>query len=223
MKNELLIFISLIIFPVILSAQAIDESEFFDPGFVFEMVDPGFCEVPPADVTDADIIAMLNMHFDEIPLRGELTGPISGKVYGGGYYKKFYNGLVASFNNYIILADDEVLSLCMVVVPVKDTDLTEGTATLVGPAPDSIDGQTFLAIIQIAERDDTGLKSLGTLVGGTGSITFVVPSEDILRGNLDLTGRIDGISADGELDFHLSFEFDDMLENPLRNIRWNME
>lgn len=223
MKTIASTLLLLICLPTLLFGQSIEEDDFFDPAFVFEMVDPGFCEMPPANVTDRDISEMLRANYDQVPIKGNITGPISGEVLGGGYYNSFSDGVVASFNNLILLPDDEILSLCLVVVPAGDTVLTEGSAMLAGPAPESIDGQTFLAIIQISEREGSELTPIGSLVGGTGSVTFAMKGDEYLEGSLEINGRIEGLSAEDELDFYLSFDFEEMIKNPLRMIRWSVD
>jgi hypothetical protein len=218
------LFISLLLC-VSAFAQSDEDIHFFDPDFVFEVVDPGFCEMPPPSAfPDSDIIDMMNSRRDEIPLQGEITGPLSGTVFGVGYYKIHSDGLTASFSNMILTPDGRVLSLCMVILPVNDTTLIEGTAVLAGPAPESVDGPTYLAITRISQRDDeAGLIPIGELIGGKGSITFIYPEDGVLEGNLEIDGRIEGISENGQQnDINLSFYFEEMIENPLRNLRWSL-
>ncbi len=206
------------------AAQSDDEINFFDPDFVFEMVDPGFCAIPPiSTISDKEIIDMLNSRRNEIPIQGEINGAISGTIFGGGYYKIHDDGLTASFSNMILTPDHRVLALCMVILPVNDTTLTEGTASLAGPVPEIVTGQTYLAITRISERDESGLKHLGELNEGSGHITFHTNTEEELTGNLVLDGRVEGISSGHQNDIHLHFYFEEMIENPLRNLRWTLD
>jgi len=127
----------------------------------------------------------------------------------------------ASFNTTIISNDAEVFLMCMVLAPVNDSSLIEGTAKLVGPFPGSIDGETYIAVTRIFERNGAELAKLGDLLGGTGFVTFIKPTENELEGSIELTGQIDTLSADGEMDFLIKFDYRDMIQNPLGNMRWS--
>jgi len=205
-----------------ISVSSVKAQSVEDLDFAFEMIDPVFCEIPPVDeLSDSDIIGMISSQADEIPVKGEITGPISGEIYGAGYFKASIDGIRASFNTTIISTSSDIFVLCMVLAPVNDSNLTEGTADLVGPFPDSIDGETYIAVSRFFERDGSELKKLGDLTDGTGFVTFIKPGEDELEGSIELTGRVEGFSADGEIDFLIKFDYRDMISNPLGSMRWS--
>lgn len=58
-----------------------------DLDFAFDVIDPGFCEMPPAEYSDNDIIEMIRSQADGIPIKGEITGPISGEILAQGISK----------------------------------------------------------------------------------------------------------------------------------------
>lgn len=219
MRNVITVYAISILLLICVSSIKAQSVEDLD--FAFDVIDPGFCEMPPAEYSDNDIIEMISSQADEIPIKGEITGPISGEIYGAGYFKVFVDGIRASFNTMIIGTDSEIFALCIVLVPVNDSNLTEGTAKLVGPFPDSADGETYIAVSRIFERNGSELQKIGDLTEGIGSVTFIQPGEDELEGSIELTGRVEGFSADGEIDFLIKFDYRDMIPNPLGSMRWS--
>jgi hypothetical protein len=192
-----------------------------DLDFAFDVIDPGFCEMPPAEYSDKDIIEMISSQADQIPITGIITGPISGEIYGSGYFKVFVDGIRASYNTMIISTDSEIFALCIVLAPVNDSNLTEGTAKLVGPFPESAEGETYIAVSRIFERNGSELQKIGDIIEGTGFVTFIQPVEYELEGSIELTGRVEGVSADGEIDFLIKLDYKDMIPNPLGSMRWS--
>lgn len=205
-----------LIFVVVPAIPAIAESTAFDPGFVFDVIDPGFCEMPPVEYSDADILSMLSVA--PAPVSGELTGPVRGQVRGVGYFRA-EGGIVATFSTFVIVSDSELMVLCMAIMPVGATDLENGEAVLAGPVPEAAEGQTYLAVVQLGRRDGERVVPIGNLERGTGSIRLSMPNAETLEGSLRLTGRIEGLSAATGNDFLLSLAFEDMLLNPLRMLR----
>lgn len=199
--------------------EAFLDRELVDPAFVFDVVDPGFCEMPPGEVSDGQLVAMADDPEFYVPIVGELSGPVAGPVYGSGYFKAFSDGIVASFVMFVAVSDAEVMGLCLVVLPVGETDLVEGTANLVGPLPESFEDEAYLAVVQLGERDGSELLPVGEMVGGEGSITLRMPHEETLEGSLSIDGRVEGLSVEGENDFLLRFDFEDMIRNPLTMMR----
>jgi hypothetical protein len=201
---------------VALAVPAVADIEAFDPGFVFDVIDPGFCEMPPEEYSDGDIIEMLRAL--DPPVSGELRGPIAGSVLGVGYFKAD-SGIVATFSSFILVSDSELKVLCMAIMPVGTTDLESGEARLVGPVPESADEPTYLAVVQIGERDGERVIPIGNLEGGIGTIHLRQPHSETLEGSLSLSGRIEGVSVDTGTDFVLTLDFEDMRLSPLRMLR----
>ncbi|MCE9663270.1 hypothetical protein LY622_07425 [Halomonas sp. M5N1S17] len=172
------------------SADPLEER--MPPGMLIEMVDPTLCSPPPEDMSDAEIIAMLDSDDPE------MAPPIAGawerqdqrwRVYGQGWFNDSSSGLVVGTMLMLRSDGDELQYLCMVLSPHTETAMVEGEAALVGPDVETIDGDTFMAMGILGERRE----GLGEVLADAGSVHFEQAAEDTLEWSLTFDGRLAGI------------------------------
>lgn len=190
------------------TGSAFDE-DLFDPRFVFEVLDPGICGMPPAHLTDAEILPLIDR--DGAPVSGRLTGPIAGDIFADGAFNPDEDGIVATIAGVMITPEDRVMGVCVAIVPIGETEVAEGTVDLYGPEPSGVSAPAYLAVAQVLERGGNNEEVIvGNLVGGSGTVTFDRDMSESLNGRLEIDGRIDGVSG-ADNDMTLALAFDDLL------------
>ncbi|MCC5969002.1 MAG: hypothetical protein JJU15_03565 [Pararhodobacter sp.] len=192
-------------------ADMTDESLSAD--FAFELIDPGFCIMPPAEMSDADLRTILSEQADEIPLTGDITAPVEAGLHGNGFFARGSgrNAVAATMHAMIVPKAGTLSALCLAFVPVNGMNTTDGDAPLYGPdsAPD--EGDYYMAFARLLSREDGAEIQLGDLTIGEGQISFSEDMGDVVTGTLALSGEVSDGSA---LDF--AFEFALFEEEMLR-------
>lgn len=188
--------------------QALDEA--IDPDFVYEMVDIGFCALEPADVTDDQVIGMLRDESMQFPIRGTIASPVSGEILGLG----FFNGdddsdaIMASIFNMIITDENQLMAMCMAIVPIADTADSSGQIALSGPGAEPSNGPAYLAVTRILGRNGVGVTvTVAEVLRGDGIITFTESPGETVEGKLTLVGDIEAQTDLPPGGLEISFDF----------------
>ncbi|MCK8516341.1 hypothetical protein M0534_08385 [Methylonatrum kenyense] len=161
-------------------------------GMLIEMVDPTLCAPPPEDMSDDELIAMLD---SDDPA---MAPPVSGswehdgeewRAYGQGWFNDGSSGPVVGTMIMLRSESDALQFLCLVVSPHTDTLMLHGEAALVGPDVESIDGDTFMAMGMLGERR----AGIGEVLADSGSVTFEQVDDDTLEWSMTFDGLIIGM------------------------------
>ncbi|MCC5976780.1 MAG: hypothetical protein JJU21_01840 [Salinarimonas sp.] len=192
-------------------ATAAADSEMTD--FAFEIVDPGFCIMPPAEVTDAQLRDMRAEQADDLLLTGEIEGPVEAGLYGGGFFARGAerNAVASSLHAMIIPDEGEIAALCLVVVPVNEMDSTEGDVVLRGPDADPEDGDYYMVFARMLGRDSDGSHVIADLEAGEGVIDFAEDRGEMIDGTMSLSGDL----SDGKT-LQIAFTFSLIEDEHLR-------
>lgn len=191
---------------------------------LIEMVDPTLCAPPPSDMSDTEIIAMLDSDDPE------MAPPIAGaweqqdarwRAYGHGWFNDSSSGLVVGTMLMLRSDSDELRYLCMVLSPHADTSMVGGEAALVGPDVETIDGDTFMAMGMLGERRD----GLGEVLAEAGSAHFEQTGADTLDLSLTFDGRLVGMDeqAPGNAAIYLSLEGELNRDSRMRVVDWGRD
>lgn len=183
--------------PLVLIPFAASAEDMPGADFAFDLIDPGFCVMPPAEISDADLRAIVAEQRDEIPITGEIDLPVEAGLYGDGFFARGAgrNGIATTLHMIAVPQEGQIAAICLALVPVNDMNVTEGDAALYAPesAPDT--GDYYMAFARMITRDDNGeVVVLGELSGGEGGIAFGDDHGDTIFGELFLSGAMD----DGE-------------------------
>ena len=164
------------------------------PGMLFEMVDPTLCMMPPEEIADDEMLAMLDSDDPE------MAPPVAGswehqderwRVYGQGWFNvSDSSGLVAATDLILRSDSDELQYLCLVLSPHEETLMVTGEADLVGPEVETLDGDTFMVVGLLGGRDGGDFAPQAEVLTDTGSVSLERPAEDILEGSLEFGGRL---------------------------------
>ncbi|EWH03415.1 hypothetical protein [Halomonas sp. BC04] len=175
-------------------ASASELEDRMPPDMLFEIVDPAFCMMPPEEVSDAELIAMLDSDDPE------MAPPITGdwehqgerwRAYGQGWFNvSDSSGLIATTELILRSDGDELQYACMVLSPHVETAMVEGEAALVGPEVETLDGDTFMVVGLLGGRHDGGLDPQAEVFVDAGSVHFEQAAEEALEGRLDFAGRL---------------------------------
>lgn len=202
-------------------AEAVDDRP--PPDMLLEMVDPSLCMVPPAEMADDEIIAMMGSADPEMApsVSGTLNHVSEWQAVGHGHFNTGANGLVASLE--LVLRDDadRLRFLCMALVRHIDTHMTQGEASLIGPGADTVEGETFMVVALVGERVDGEFEPLGELLTESGVLSLERLDEETLAGSLALSGELDGLeetSAPASLDLELRALWE---HPPMRVVDWD--
>ncbi|WP_355660885.1 hypothetical protein [Halomonas salifodinae] len=170
--------------------QASDERPPAD--FLLEMIDPSLCLVPPADMSDAEIIAMLDSDDAQMapPVSGTWRQDGDWQAVGQGNFNTGSNGLVAGTELVLRSADDRLRFLCLGLARHVDTHMTEGQADLVGPEVATVSGDTFMVVALVGGRDGDTFVPQDELLTDSGSLSLVRSDDETMSGSLTLTGRL---------------------------------
>lgn len=190
---------------------------------LIEMVDPALCAPPPEDVSDAELLDMLDSDDPQ------MAPPIVGswereegewRAYGQGWFNHSRRGLVAG-TMLILRSDSDALHyLCLVLSPHAETSMKEGEAALVGPDVETIDGDTFMAMGLLGERRD----GIGEVLAESGSVRFESLTEDSLAWHLTLEGQLLGLDAEPrESGISLTLEGELERDTEMRIVDWGRE
>lgn len=173
--------------------------------FLLEMIDPSLCMVPPAEMSDAEIIAMLE---SEDP---QMAAPVSGiwqqggewQAAGQGSFNTGGNGLVASAELVLRSADDRLRFLCLGLARHVDTHMTEGQADLVGPEVATVSGDTFMVVALVGDRHDGAFVAEQELITEQGALRLTRVDEQAMTGSLTLEGRLEGQAPEAAVTLEL--------------------
>ena len=222
-RKDIVTSASLAVFAAALLAppQAQADTALLDIEFAYEMLDPGFCMMPPGELADEELIAASRAEGVSIPIRGEMTAPVSAALFGSGQFNTDSDSaaVVATITTMIVTDDEEVMALCVGLVPVGDTDHASGEVPVIGPGTEAPEGAAYLALSRLIDRDETGETfTVADISGGEGRIVFAENGGETLHGRLSLTGTADGAAdLDGRrLEATLEFELDPDLDTFLR-------
>lgn len=180
---------AIIALPLMVGSAGAD-SEMTD--FAFEIVDPGFCIMPPPEVSDAQLRAMRTEQADELLLTGEIEGPVAAGLYGGGFFARGAgrNAIASSVHAMIIPDEGEIAALCLVLVPVNEMNSTGGDVVLRGPDADPDEGDYYMAFARMKGRDSDGSHVIADLEAGEGTIDFIADRGEMIEGKLSLSGDL---------------------------------
>lgn len=176
--------------------QASDERPPAD--FLLEMIDPSLCLVPPAEMSDAEIIAMLESEDPQmaVPVSGIWQQNDAWQVGGSGSFNTGSNGLVASAELVLRSADDRLRFLCLGLARHVDTHMTEGQADLVGPEVATVSGDTFMVVALVGDRHDGAFVAEQELITEQGALRLTRVDEEAMTGTLTLEGRLAGQASE---------------------------
>lgn len=193
------------------TANADDVGERMPPDFVFEMIDPTLCLVPPDSVSDDEILDALASDDPDMapPVSGIWQGARTANVMGQGYFNASdTRGLVVA-SDLILQGDEDTLHyLCLALMPHENTSMVAGSAALVGPDAEHVDGNTFMVVAVVGERRDGDFYPLAEVITEHGSATFKQPSDTALAGYLELTGTLESMNTDAGISGDVSLELD---------------
>lgn len=193
----------LALFPITAGAEEMPGAD-----FAFDLIDPGFCMMPPPDFTDANLRAIVAEQGDDIPVIGEIDVPVGGRLYGDGFFARGAgrNAIAATMHLMAIPAEDRISGVCLALVPVNDMNATEGAAKLYGPESAPEEGDYYMVFARVITRSDGGEEiHLGELGEGDGFIEFTSDSGDTITGEFALRGVLndsDELSIDFEFEIH---------------------
>ena len=190
------------------AAQA--QAEVTDIDALYEMLDPGFCMMPPAEISDAELIAATRTEGVPIPIRGEIIAPVGGTLFGSGLFNTDSDSaaVVAAITTMVVTEDEELLGLCVGLVPVGQTDHASGALPLIGPGEVPRDGASYLALSRFIARDEAGHSvTLADVADTQGRVVFEGIEEDILRGSVTLSGTVQEVARFESQDVELTLGF----------------
>lgn len=175
-------------------ASGSEPEERMPAGMLFDMVDPTLCMMPPQEVDDATLVAMLDSDDSE------MAPPVTGawehrgehwRAYGQGWFNvSDSSGMVAATELILRSESDELQHLCLVLSPHQGTQMVAGEAHLVGPTVESVDGDTFMVVGLLGERLEGEFDSHAEVLTQTGSLELERPADDILAGSLAFDARL---------------------------------
>lgn len=197
-----------------LTPLAVNGEEMPGADFAFDLIDPGFCMMPPPEFTDDQLRAVIGEERDEIPVTGEIDSPVAAGLYGDGFFARGAgrNAVASTIHLMVVPEEGQISGLCVALLPVNDMNVTEGHADLHAPDTAPHDGDYYMAFARLITRSDEGeLIHLGELGGGEGGIVFAGDDGEIIAGELFLAGDLDS----GER-LQLAFEFLIFEEEALR-------
>ncbi|MCC5958474.1 MAG: hypothetical protein JJU08_03965 [Rhodobacteraceae bacterium] len=175
--------------------------------FAFEMIDPGFCAAPPPQVPDAQVRSSVSERPEDFTVRGEVAAPVSAVLRGDGFFARGSGrNAIASTIYTGVLSDSGAISfLCLALVPVNEMNLTEGDAMLRGPDGNPEEGDYYMVLGRILERDADGVGHVvGDLEIADGTLQFKADHGHEIEGRLALIGDMsDGRALDVRFDFKL--------------------
>lgn len=161
---------------------------------LFDMVDPTLCMMPPQEVDDAALVAMLDSDDPE------MAPPVTGdwehrgerwRAYGQGWFNvSDTSGMVAATELILRSESDELQHLCLILSPHQGTQMVAGEADLVGPTVEGVDGDTFMVVGLLGERLDGEFAPQAEVLTQTGSLDLERPADDILAGSLAFDARL---------------------------------
>ncbi|MCC5989514.1 MAG: hypothetical protein JJT95_17735 [Pararhodobacter sp.] len=200
--------------PLALLPMAAGAEEVPGADFAFELIDPGFCMMPPPDFTDANLRAIVDEQGDDIPVVGEIDVPVGGRLYGDGFFARGAgrNAIAATMHLMAIPEEGRISAVCLALVPVNDMNATEGVANLYGPESAPDEGDYYMVFARVISRTDGGEEiHLGELGSGDGFIEFTSDGGDTITGEFALRGALNDSD-----DLHIDFEFEIHEEDALR-------
>lgn len=173
--------------------------------FLLEMIDPSLCLVPPADMSDAEIIAMLDSDDPEMapPVSGTWRQGGAWQVAGQGNFNHGSNGLVASTELVLRHGDDRLRFLCLGLARHVDTYMTEGQADLVGPEVKAVSGDTFMVVALVGDRHDGAFVAEQELITERGTLSLTQVDKQAMTGSLTLEGRLEGQAPEAAVTLEL--------------------
>src|SRR5690554_1944796 len=159
--------------------------------FLLEMIDPSLCLVPPADMSDAEIIAMLDSDDPEMapPVSGTWRQGGAWQVAGQGNFNHGSNGLVASTELVLRHGDDRLRFLCLGLARHVDTYMTEGQADLV--------------VALVGDRHDGAFVAEQELITERGTLSLTRVDKQAMTGSLTLEGRLEGQAPEAAVTLEL--------------------
>lgn len=189
-----------------LGAPAQAEDDAMSAGFAFDLIDPGFCMMPPAEFDDDMMRGLIAEQGDDIPVIGDIDAPAEAMLAGEGYFARGAgrNAVAATLYTFIIPEDGALTALCVALVPVNDMNATEGEVMLHSPetAPDK--GDYYMAFARLIGRDGDETINLAELGAADGAIDFTGDQGEMITGSLFLSGEMsDGEALQIGLDFTL--------------------
>lgn len=166
--------------------------------FLLEMINPSLCLVPPAQMTDAEIIGMLESDDPDMapPVSGTWHQDGAWQAVGQGNFNTGSNGLVASTALILRAADDRLRYLCLGLARHVDTHMTEGQAILVGPEVIDVSGDTFMVVALVGDRDDGKFVAESELITAQGALSLARIDETSMTGSLTLEGHLEGQASE---------------------------
>ena len=205
-------------------ASASELEERMPPGMLIEMVDPTLCAPPPEDMSDAEIIAMLDSDDPDMapPIAGAWErGDGSWRAYGQGWFNDSSSGLIVGTMLMLRSDSDELHYLCLVLSPHNETSMLEGEAAVVGPDVETIDGDTFMAMGMLGERRE----GLAEVLAETGSVHVEQATEDTLEWSLSFDGRLVGMDEQPLEDAAISLTLEGELSRDasMRVVDWGRD
>lgn len=188
-----LLALALAALPLGATAQAEDEA--MSAGFAFDLIDPGFCMMPPAEFDD-DMMRALIAEQGDAPVIGEIDKPAEAMLAGEGYFARGAgrNAVAATLYTFIIPEEGALTALCLALVPVNDMNSTEGEVMLQAPDAAPEEGDFYMAFARLIGRDGDETINLAELRRGDGGIIFAEDAGEAIMGALFLSGEMD----DGE-------------------------
>jgi hypothetical protein len=200
------------------------------PGMLFEMVDPTLCMMPPEEIDDAALVAMLDS--DDPDMAPPLTGAWESqderwRAYGQGWFNvSDSSGLVAATELILRSESDELKYLCLILSPHQGTRMVAGEAGLVGPTVESVDGDTFMVVGLLGERDGETFDPQAELLTRSGNLELERPADDSLTGSLAFDAQLVDMQGqpleDGEASLRL--EIGELHREPaMRVVNWGSD
>ena len=194
---------SALVLGVVTQAMASDDR--LPADFLLEMIDPSLCLVPPAEMSDAEIIAMLESDDPEMapPVSGTWQQDGAWQAVGQGNFNTGSNGLVASTALILRAADDRLRFLCLGLARHVDTHMTEGQADLVGPEVTAVSGDTFMVVALVGDRHDGAFVAEQELITERGTLSLTRVDKQAMTGSLTLEGRLEGQAPEAAVTLEL--------------------
>jgi hypothetical protein len=184
--------------PGLTPAVATDETAVLlsriEPAFLFDMIAPGFCSMPPDGMTDAELRALVDTAGEDINARGRIGGAVRGELVGSGAARVDDQGLVAVLNLLVLPEDGPILGVCIALLPLGETRVTEGEVPLIAPTVAWLQGPlpggpAYLPVVQLGERAEGLLAAPRTLIEGDGRLQLARDAQGRVSGSLQLQAR----------------------------------
>ena len=189
-----------------LGAPAQAEEDAMSAGFAFDLIDPGFCMMPPAEFDDDMMRGLIAEQGDDIPVIGESDEPAEAMLAGEGYFARGAgrNAVAATLYTFIIPEEGALTALCVALIPVNEMNATEGEVMLHSPETAPEEGDYYMAFARLIGRDGDETINLGELSNADGAIDFAEDQGDIITGSLFLSGEMsEGATLQIGVDFTL--------------------